>query len=388
MNPFNEIINRRNTQSIKWDVEENELPMWVADMDFKTAPAVQKAIMDRAASGVYGYTAPFDDWFEAYLSFYKDRHDLTLKKEWLMFSTGVVPTISSSVRAFTDEGDEVLLLTPVYNIFFNSILNNHRIAKEVPLIRDGDAYQIDFKTLEEAASSPKAKLLIFCNPGNPISRIWTKDEIAQVGKICVKHGLIILSDEIHGELTRPGTSYIPFLKACPEAASNLLMAVSPTKSFNLAGIQSSAIIAPSEAVYKKINRQINADEVAEPNVFSCVAAVAALNEGREWLDELRKYLFVNRDFVSEYLASNVPMVRLLPGDATYLLWIDVSKVSEDDALLADFIRKETGLFLSKGSVYGEGGKGFLRMNVACPRQTLIDGLLRFKEGIARFLAQK
>lgn len=385
---FDKVIDRRGTDSIKWAVKDNELPMWVADMDFPAAPAIVAALKERVEHGVYGYTAPGQGWYDACIRFHKNRHGWKFNQDSILFSTGVVPSISSAVRAFTDEGDAVIVFTPVYNIFFNSIVNNHRRIEAVPLLRQGDDFFIDFEAFRKAAQESKAKLLIFCNPANPIGRIWTKEELAKVAAVAKEFDMIILSDEIHGEITRPGKMYHPFLAAVPEAVKFCFSCISPTKAFNLAGIQTSAIIAPDPKIRAKIERQINTDEVAEPNVFACVAAATAWGQCEDWLDECREYLFANRDLVERVINSEIPGLHCLPGDATYLLWIEIRDITEDDAAFADFLRSETGLFVSKGSVYGEGGKGFLRLNVACPRESVLDGIARLKDGVKRYLTQK
>jgi len=381
---FDEIVDRRHTGAIKWGVGENELPMWVADMDFKACPEIRKALEERISHGVFGYTVGGEEWYRSYCSFYKDRHGWDIDPEHLLFCLGVVPTLSSSVRALTEIGDEVVLMPPVYNIFYNSIRNNHRIIKEVPLLKEGENYSLDYEGLEKAFASPKCKLCFFCNPGNPVARIFEKEEIAKLIALAKKHHVIILSDEIHGEITRPGKSYVPFLTV-PQAEEVGFAAISPTKCFNLAGIHTSAIVIPDEEIRAKVNRQINTDEVAEPNVLSCVASIAAFNNGREWLDEMREYVFANRDFAETFINENIPELRAYHGDATYLLWIDCSKIAVDAKDFLEFLRKETGLFLNVGKAYGKGGESFARMNLATTRKNVLDGLNRLKEGVSSYL---
>lgn len=382
---FSSVIDRRHSDCIKWDCKENVLPRWIADRDYAVASEIVSALKDRLSHPVYGYTEPHQDFYEAYISFYKRRHQVEIKKEWLLFSQGVVPTISSSVRKLTNIGDQVVLLTPVYNIFYNSILNNQRVVKEVPLVIKDGVYTISFSLLEQALSEEKTKRRILCNPANPVSRIWTKEELVKIGELCYKHHVVVLSDEIHGEITRPNTSYVPFFSLNEVNRKNSVTAISVTKAFNLAGIHTSAIIVPDEDLRKRVNRQINTDEVAEPNVFSCVAAVAALNEGEGWLDARRKAVFDNRDYVSSFIHSEIKELDVIQGDATYLVWIDARKVTMDTKKLAAFLLEKTGLWLQDGSVYGKGGEGFLRRNVATPLSLVKDGLNRLKEGISLFL---
>ncbi len=381
---FDAVLNRRNTGSLKWDVKLNELPMWVADMDFKTAPEIVAALNERVQQGIYGYTSPDEEWAESYISFWQDRYGFSIQKDWLVFSLGVVPTISSSVRKLTEEGDNVVVLPPVYNIFYNSILNNRRKVLEVPLINNDDTYSIDFSGLEKAFKEEKTKLCIFCSPANPVGRIWTKEELEKVGELAYKYHVTILADEIHSPLTAPGISYIPFASVNEINKEVSLTAISPTKAFNLAGIQTSAIVIPNEELRKKVVRQINTDEVAEPNVFACLAAKTAFNQGREWLDQLRDYLFSNREKAAAFIKEEMPEFKVVLGQATYLLWVDIRGLTSDSKAFCAFLREKTGLYVNEGDEYGTGGKGYFRMNLACPQATLVEGLLRLKNGVELF----
>lgn len=385
---FNTASSRRHTDSVKWDVKDNELPLSIADMDIETAPEIKKAILNRAESGIYGYTEPMDDWYQAYISFFSDRYNVKLEKEWMMFSTGVVPTISSSVRKLTKEGDNVVVLSPVYNIFYNSIVNNNRKVLEVELIHDDDDYKIDFESLEKAFALENTSLIIFCNPANPVGRIWTKDELAKLGELAYRYSVIVLSDEIHGFITRPGKKYIPFFSVNETNKMNSVNCVSVTKPFNLAGIQTSLCFVPNPELYKNVNRQINTDEVAEPNIFACPVTVAALNDGREWLDQANAFFYENEDEVRLFLKNNIPLLSVTPSDATYLLWIDVRKIAENSKDFVTHLRETTGLILADGAVYGKGGNGFVRMNVACPKAILNDALSRLKTGVDSYLTLK
>lgn len=382
---FDELTNRRNTNSVKWNVEEDKLPMWIADMDFKTAPEIKAALETRVASGIYGYTEPGDDWYEAYINFFEERHHFMIAKDWLVFSTGVVPTISSTVRKLTSVGDNVVVLSPVYNIFYNSIINNQRNILQVPLLYKENEYSIDWENLEIALKDKKTTLLIFCNPANPISKIWSREELERLGKLCEENSVPVLSDEIHCELVRPGKEYIPFASVNETNLYNSIMAIAPTKTFNLAGIQTSAIVIANPELRKKVVRQINTDEVAESNVFSCPAAIAAFNEGKEWLDELREYLFSNRDYVKAYLENNIPELTLVDGDATYLLWINIDKLNTNSEEFTSFLKEEANLIVNEGKEYGGNGDHFIRLNVACPRARLEEGLKRLHQGVIKFL---
>lgn len=381
---FDEVTDRRNTNSLKWSVGENELPMWVADMDFKTAPEITAAIIKRAEHGIFGYNTVPDEWYSAYINWWKSRYHFEIEKEWLIFCTGVVPAISSVVRKLTTPAENVLVLTPVYNIFFNSIVNNGRNVLECPLRYNAVEYDIDFTDLEKKLSDPQTTMMILCNPHNPIGKIWSRETLQRIGELCYKYHVIVLSDEIHCDLTESDKYYIPFASVSEKCRMNSITCVAPTKSFNLAGLQTAAVIVPDENLRNKVNRGLNTDEVAEPNSFAVSAATAAYTAGAEWLDELRKYIDENRTLVSEFIQKELPHIQLVKSEATYLLWLDCGKMDGYSSAIAQFIRNTTGLYLSDGQQYGSGGERFLRLNIACPRISLIDGLQRLKRGILEY----
>lgn len=379
---FDTMWERYGTDSYKWDIKENELPMWVADMDFKTAPEIIEAIEERAKHGIFGYAVTTDAWYQAYQGWWKKRHQLVIEKDWLMFCTGIVPALSSIVRKMTTVGENVLVQTPVYNIFFNCILNNGRHPVENKLIYENGVYRMDFEDLEEKLSNPQTTLMLLCNPQNPSGKLWDRETLAKVGELCAKYHVVVVSDEIHCDLTAPGKEYIPFISVSETCAKNSITCIAPTKTFNLAGIQTAAIMVPDPVLRHKVNRGINTDEVAEPNVFAVAAAIAAFTKGAEWLDELREYIQGNKEYVKDFLEREIPKIRLVDSDATYLLWLDCQAVTDDSEKLCRSIREKTGLMLSSGHVYG--GNGFLRMNIACQRERVIDGCERLKRGIQSF----
>lgn len=381
---FDTPIDRRNTNSLKWDVAENELPMWVADMDFQTAPEICRAIQNRAAHGVFGYTIVPDEWYQAYINWWRDRHDFVMQKDWLMFCTGVVPAISSVVRKMTTPAEKVLIQTPVYNIFFNSIINNGRRVLENPLLYNEEDCRVDFEDLETKLSDPQTTLMILCNPQNPVGKIWDRATLERIGELCKKYHVTVLSDEIHCDITEPGCQYTPFASVSETCREISITCIAPTKTFNLAGLQTAAICVPNETLRNRVNRGINTDEVAEPNAFAVDAAVAAFTLGAPWLEELREYLSANKRFVQEYLAKEIPTIRFIPSQATYLLWVDCGAVCKDSRILARYIRESTGLYLTAGRQFGGDGQHFLRINIACPRETLREGLERLRQGILRF----
>ena len=385
---FDSVRDRHGTASLKWDVKENELPMWVADMDFPTAPEIVNAIERRVQHGIYGYSVMPEEWYDAYTGWWDRRHGLAMERDGLIFCTGVVPAISTVVRKLTTPAEKVLIQTPVYGVFFNCILNNGRQVIENPLSYDGREYSIDFEDLEEKLKDPQTSLMILCNPHNPIGRIWDRETLARIGSLCKKHNVTVLADEIHCDLTDPGCEYVPFAAVSEECRDISITAVAPTKTFNLAGLQTAAVYIHNKALRHKVWRGLNTDEVAEPNAFAVTAAVTAFTEGEEWLKQLNEYIAENKAAVGEFLQRELPQIRVVRSQATYLLWLDCSEVTDDAKELSEFIRKETGLFLSHGNQYGGNGSRFLRMNIACPRVTLKDGLQRLKTAVSKHMTMK
>lgn len=387
MYDFDKLTQRRGTGSLKWDVPERELPMWVADMDFETAPEIVEAIKNRAEQGIFGYSVVTDDWYEAYRNWWERRHHLKSEKDWYIFCTGVVPAISSIVRKLTTPGENVLVQTPVYNIFFNSIRNNGRNILESPLVYDGEEYRIDFADLEEKLKNPQTTLMLLCNPHNPVGKIWDRETLEKIGELCARHHVLVVSDEIHCDLTDPGYEYVPFASVSENCRDNSITCMAPTKTFSIPGIQTAAVMVPNPVIRHKVNRGLNTDEVAEPNVFAVGATVAAFEKGEPWLEELRVYLHENKQCVRNFIKKEVPEIKVVPSRATYLLWLDCSALTEDAAELVQFIRSHSGLYLTEGEEYGACGRQFIRMNTACPRERLMDGLQRFRESVEAYKAK-
>lgn len=378
---FDTVVDRRNTGSIKWNCAPNELPMWVADMDFKTAPEIIEAFRKRIDHGVFGYSDYTKEWFDAYINWWDRRHGIKYEEEDLIFCTGVIPALSSIVRKLTTPNENVVIMTPVYNVFFNSILNNGCRALEVPLIYENSSYSVDFENLEIALKNPQTSLMILCNPHNPAGKIWDKETLARIGKLAFDNGVIVVSDEIHCDLTMPGSMYVPFASVSEECRMNSISLMAPTKTFNLAGLQTSCVAVPNKRIHHKVWRALNTDEVAEPNSFALVAAITAFTQGENWLDALRSYISANRDYVIDRLQKEVPEIKVVSEDATYLLWIDIKNVSNDSEKFAADLRSKTGLWITEGVHYGASGEGFIRMNIACPRTTLVDGVNRLITGV-------
>ena len=371
---FESVIDRHNTNCVKWDYFDDDIPMWVADMDFKVAPPIQDAILRRANHPVYGYTIAPDELFEAYINWWDTRYDLKLSREDMAYSIGVMPSISSMIRCLTDVGDEILIQSPVYHVFFYVIEENDRKVLENELIYENDEYKIDFNDLDDKLS--KVKLMILCNPHNPVGKIWSESDLARIAELCKKHDVIVISDEIHCDLTDPGLKYNPF-----RDGDNVIRCLSPSKSFNVAGFQSSIVQTTNAELLEKIKTQMHVDNSDACNVFAASAVMAAYNESGEWLDELREVLFKNKQIVGDYLESDLPVIKLVPSDATYLLWLDCSALNVSSKVLSEFLRTNQGLFLSAGSDFGQCGDNFLRMNIACPEKLLKEGLGRLKAGV-------
>lgn len=379
---FDSVVDRHGF-SDKWDeAVADEIPMWIADMDFETAPEIKDALIRRAQHGVFGYaTSPSKEWYDAYIRWWDTRHHFKIDREWLLFCAGVIPTISSTVRKLTTPAENVLVLTPVYNMFYNSIYNNGRNILECPLAYENGRYRIDFADLERKLADEQTTLMILCNPHNPVGKIWDKATLARIGELATRYGVVVLSDEIHCDLVAPDKEYTPFASVNETCRNNSITAIAPTKTFNLAGIQTSAIVIPNPYLRHKVWRAINTDEVAEPNAFAIAAAVAAFTQGAPWLDELRGYIREGRTMLEEALAKRLPEVKLVSEDATYLMWLDCSAVTADSAELAQYLRSDAGLFLSGGEQYRGNGGVFLRMNIACPHKTLAEGIDRLCKGI-------
>ncbi len=384
---FDTIINRRNTSAIKWMVGENELPMWVADMDFQAPPPIRQAIQRELDHGIFGYTEVPEEWYTSISDWWNRRHHFPIEKDWLIFSTGVIPILSTCVRKLTTPGENVLIQTPVYNMFFNSIVNNGRNVLESPLCYDAAtaSYAIDWIDLEAKLANPQTSLMILCNPHNPIGKIWDRETLTRIGELAARHHVLVISDEIHCDLTEPGCDYIPFASVSDTCKNNSITCIAPTKTFNLAGLQSAACVVPERFLRHKVWRGLNTDEVAEPNAFAAAISIAAFTECEDWLNALREYLSANRKLVADFVAREIPQIKLIPSEATYLLWLDCTGLPDGGVTAAKVIRQQTGLFLCDGAIYGKAGTGFLRMNIACPRSLVEDGLQRLKDGITAYI---
>ena len=384
MSRFDKLTDRSNTNSIKWMDGSDVIPMWVADMDFETVPEVIESLKECASHGIFGYTALPKEWNHCISSWWKRRHNFIMEEENLMFCTGVVSAISSIIRSVTNIGDNIVVLTPVYNMFYKTILSNDRTILESKLVFDGEKYEIDFLDLEAKLANRKTSLFIFCNPHNPIGKIWDRDSIVKIGALCEKHNVVVLSDEIHCDLTDPGKNYIPFASVNDVCKNNSITCGAPTKTFNLAGLHSSFIYCSNQELKQTISNGITTEHVCSANAFAVTGTINAYKYGDMWLDELRAYLYKNKLDVINRI-ENETGVKVIRSEATYLLWLDCSNVSLDAGKLVDYLFENYGLKLSKGEAYSETlGKQFIRMNIACPNERLHEGLNRFITGVNNF----
>ena len=380
---FDEIIPRRGTNSYKWDSagDADVLPMWVADMDFRTAPPVVEALRKRVEHGIFGYVRVPDAYYAAVTNWFARRHDWQIEKEWIIYTTGVVPALSAVIKALTVPGDKVMVQTPVYNCFFSSIRNNGCGMITNPLIYRNGTYQINFADLEQKAADPNVKVLLLCNPHNPAGRVWTKQELTRIGDICIRNNVWVVADEIHCELVFPGHTYIPFASISQEFLMHSVTCTSPSKAFNLAGLQIANIISANTDIRMKIDKAININEVCDVNPFGVEALMAAYTDGEEWLEELKQYLFANYNYLRAYFEEYLPEFPVSMLEGTYLVWVDCSVLNQSSDEIVKTLLKRVKLWVNEGSLYGEIGEGFIRINIACPRQQLIEGLNRLRRAL-------
>lgn len=382
---FDEMIPRRGTNSTKWDMDTDPevLPMWVADMDFRTAPAVGEALRRRMAHGIFGYAHPPKAYYDAIAGWFERRHGWRVEPEWILPTTGVIPALSAVLRALTRAGDKVLIQTPVYNHFFISIRNSGCIPAESPLVYRDGTYAVDFDDLERTAADPAVKLMLLCNPHNPAGRVWSPEELRRIGEICLRHDVWVVADEIHCELVMPGHRYTPFASLSDTFRLRSVTCTSPSKAFNLAGLQVANIFATDACVRAKVAQALRINETGEIGPFAIEALIAAYNAGAEWLDGLNEYIHANYLFLRDYFERYLPQFPVLPLEGTYLVWVDCRATGLSSDGLAERLLTEEKLRVNPGSMYGDAGREFIRLNIACPRRLLAEGLRRLQEGLKR-----
>lgn len=382
---FDKVVPRRGTNSVKWDIfkEKDIIPLWVADMDFAVAPAITEALKKRVEHPVWGYTLVPNSYYDAIISWFHRRHQWDIKKDWIIYTTGVVPATSAAIKALTLPGEKVMIQTPAYNCFFTSIMNQGCQIVENELVRDGDTYRIDFDDFERKAADEKVTVFLLCNPHNPAGRVWTKEELTKMYDICKKHNVTVISDEIHCELVMPGYHFTPFATISEDAQDNSVTLNSPSKNFNIAGLQIANIICKNDEMRRRIDRVINIFEVCDVNPFGVIALQAAYNDSEEWLDELNKYLWDNYQYLKDRLEKELPKVKLLKLEGTYLAWIDITGLGMSSDMAAQKLLHEGHVYLNSGTMYGKKtGEGYLRINLACPRATLEEGINRMVKTLA------
>lgn len=381
---FDEIINRKNTNSIKYDgaakfnKPQDLLPLWIADMDFKAPIEVREAVVKVAEQGIYGYSFIDDNYFDTLSTWYANKLKRKLKREWLLITPGIIFAIAMAIRVLTKEGEAVLIQRPVYYPFTNVIIrNNRKVVNNSLLLKEGK-YVIDFEDFENQIIENKVKLFILCNPHNPVGRVWTKEELIKLGDICLKHKVKIISDEIHSDFVYEGHEHIVLSDLSKEYEDITITATSPSKTFNLAGLQISNIWIPNQELRRQIRNEIRKTGYESPSITGIVACQTAYESGEEWLVQLKQYLQSNLEFLRTYLASNLPKIKLIEPEGTYLAWLDFREFGLEDEEIEDRMIHQAKLWLDKGIMFGEEGVGFQRINIACSRGTLEEALIRLK----------
>lgn len=383
---FDNIIPRYNTKSIKWDSlkerygQEDLLPLWVADMDFQASPSITNAIMKRVGHPIYGYSFISDEYYNSIIKWMERRHNWEVEKDWIVFTPGVVTALSYAIKACTNPGDSIIIQAPVYHPFRSTIESNNRDVVINPLIYQDGRYNMDFEDLERKIDN-NTKMLILCSPHNPVGRVWTKEELCKLSDICLKHDIIIVSDEIHFDLIYKGYVHTVLANISTQVRDNCIVCTAPSKTFNLAGIQVSNIIIPNKEIREKYCVELEKDHIVRPNVFGQDALIAAYNESEKWLDSLIEYLEGNKDFFIDFIQTRIPQLKVVKPEGTYLLWVDCSGLDMNKVEINDFFLNKCKLALNEGQIFGEEGNMFQRFNIGCPRSVLEETLLRIEKAV-------
>ena len=384
---FDEIVDRRGSDSEKWDGGrvDGVLPMWVADMDFRTAPCVIEALRNRVGHGVFGYEHVPDSYYDALIGWFSRRHGWLMRREWVVYTTGVVPAVSAVIKAVTAPGDKVLVQTPVYNCFFSSIRNNGCALADNKLVYSGGTYTVDFDDFERKAADPSVKAFLLCNPHNPAGRVWTPGELRRMGDICMRHGVFVIADEIHCDIVMPGYKYTPFASLSDEFLAHSATCTAPTKTFNIAGLQIANIIVADEDMRRRVDKAVNINEVCDVGVFGVTALKAAYGNGAEWVDELVAYINGNYECLKRFFAERLPQVAVTKLEGTYLVWLDCSALGKPSKAIVEELLEKKKLRLNDADMYGEHDRPFVRMNIACPRSVMLKGLNLFADYVLETL---
>lgn len=385
MYDFDKVVNRRQTNSIKYDREKAQdpkiIPMWVADMDFETLPEVKEALVKRAQHGIFGYAAPTESYYQSVINWMKNRHQFDIQKEWIVPTPGIVTALKLAVRAYTQPQDCIMIMKPVYYPFDASINLNGRTVVECPLTFDGQQYLCDFELFEKQIVENNVKMFILCNPHNPIGRVWTRDELYQIGMICQKHHVYVVSDEIHMDFIYGNHQHVAFYNVDESFKDFTIICTAPSKTFNLAALQTSNIVIANEEMRKIFVDEKNASGISDPNIFGMDACEAAYTYGAKWVDELLVYLQGNIDYMKDFFAEHLPDIQVIDSQGLYLVWVDMRCLGMNNEELEEFMLKKAHLWLDEGYIFGTGGDGFERFNVACPRSVLKQALEQLEKAI-------
>ena len=379
---FDTVVNRKNTNAIKYDLAkkrgkpEDAVSLWVADMDFPTAPCIQKAVAEKAAHGIWGYSRPDNRYYDALKKWYKERHNFEVQNEWVVNTPGVCFALATAIKAFTNEGESVLIQKPVYYPFFNIINSLQRKVVNSSLILKNNHYEIDFDDFERKIVQENVKMFILCSPHNPGGRVWTKQELQKISEICLAHNVLVVSDEIHSDITFGSNVHTVYGSLSEQALKNSIICTAPSKSFNLAGLQFSNIFIADEKLRKAFSEELDKTGYDEPSVFGIIAATAAYSEGADWFDSVKSYIWENILFAKKYIEENAPQIKVLVPEGTYLLWLDFSKTGLSDSEINDRVLNKAKVWLDSGSMFGKEGEKFQRINCATPRIILEDALKR------------
>ncbi len=385
---FDKLVDRRDTNSLKWDADADRdiISMWIADMDFEVAKPITDALRKRIEHPIFGYTKVPDSYYESMINWFGRRHGLTIEKDWIQPIMGVVPAISCVIKAMTKPGDSVLILAPAYNGFFPTVSNNGCNAELSPLKPVDDTYEIDFEDFERRAAKPETKLFLLCNPHNPGGRVWRRDELEKLHEICLRHNVVVASDEIHCEIVMPGYKHIPFMTLSEEALDNCIMMGSPTKGFNFAGLHIANIVCKNPEWRAKINKAINENEVCDLNSFGILALQAAYNESEDWLDGMCQYVYNNYLALREFFAKEMPSLKVVRLEGTYLAWVDISSTGMTSVDLCEKMKNEGKVWMNDGVMYGDPEPyQHIRINIACPKSRMMEGLKRMAEVVKPLL---
>ena len=349
---FDSINNRVGTNSVKWDIHPDVIPLWVADMDFQVFPELKEALSKRVDEGIFGYTLVPESYYEAIINWFDRRHHWHIDRSWILYTSGVIPAMAAALKAFTLPGEKVLIQTPVYNCFFSSIANCGCEPVENELVREGNTYRIDFADFENKCADPKTTVFLLCNPHNPAGRVWTKEELERMNEICMRHDVKVISDEIHCELIMPGYTFVPFASVSEACADNSVILNSPTKNFNIAGLQIANIICKNRQWLRRIDRAVNINETCDVNPFGVIALQEAYNKGAEWIDELNTYLYDNYKALKDFFHEELPKLEVLKLEGTYLVWVDITALEFTSDEVADKLLKEAKVWVNSGTMYG------------------------------------